>query len=138
MKLKILLNSKKICYIFGESHFHQDEVNGIREKIIKIKPDIILHELYYEDKQFFKKYNLKVIPLEDQPLDNEPFRDREIEMLKNIKKALRKYDSICVVVGDTHLRTIQTPELGKRSVIQAWASNKKNVKIIRSKYREIQ
>lgn len=45
---------------------------------------------------------------------------------------------VVVVLGDTHLRTIKTKELGDVSLIQKWAKNKPNVKIIRSQNMEIQ
>ena len=136
MKIKIIIKLKK-CYIFGESHFHRDEVDDIRKKIIKIKPDIILHELWWEDKEFYKKYNIECVPLEDEPKKDEDFQTREVEMLANLKNALQKYNKICVVVGDTHLRTITTEELEEASIFARWC-RKNNCEIIRSKYKEIQ
>ena len=65
-------------------------------------------------------------------------RHREENMLRNIDFArsggLYNNDSknIAVVVGDTHLRTIETPELGKASPFHNRGFN-----IIRSKYSEI-
>jgi hypothetical protein len=53
MKIKIIFSNK--CYVFGESHFHRDEVEIIKKEIIRIKPDIVLHELWWEDKEFYKK-----------------------------------------------------------------------------------
>lgn len=131
-------------YIFGESHFHRDEVDGIRKEVVKLNPDIVLHELYKEDGKFYKKYDIKVIPLEPTVSRNnnslkEYFKIRENNMLDNIKKIYEsnKYKTICVVVGDTHLRESKTKELGDISPITIWAKNNKNVKIIRSKYKEI-
>ena len=62
----------------------------------------------------------------------EQFKNREEAMAKNIEVALKKYKKIVIVVGDTHLRTIDTPELGPKSPFY-----NRDYTIIRSKYKEI-
>ena len=61
---------------------------------------------------------------------------RETRMVQKIKEYYNK-GKIVVVVGDTHLRTIKTPELGDISLIQKTFGYDKNVRIIRSKNGEI-
>jgi len=138
--------NKTEIYVFGETHSHWDEVSRIRNKIVKLKPDIILHELWWEDETFYKKHlpNTKILPLEPSNTENrkipkdleKQFKVRETEMINTIKKVIKKYpDSrIAVVVGDTHLRTI--PAVFKHTMLTDYL-NSINAKIIRSKYSEI-
>lgn len=139
MKIKIKL--KKV-YIFGESHFHFDEVQRIRNEILKIKPDLVLHELYEDDKSFYEENNIKIERLEKEiPTQKDiktSFKIRENNILNKIIDSIQKYNKICIVIGDTHLRTISTKELGPTSPIHIWASKKGCVEIIRSKYGEIE
>ena len=135
------LNSFDIkMYIFGENHFSED-VSIIRNKICRISPKFILHELADEDKEFYAKNlpNTKLIKIDIKTVDNLPLKDkfeiREKHMLKIIKNYYGS-EITCVVVGDTHLRTIETTELGEISPISLWAK-KKNIKVIRSKSGEI-
>ena len=51
--LEAIQNNTKNITVYGESHFHRDEVDRIRNDIIKLKPDIIIHELP-EDYKFYK------------------------------------------------------------------------------------
>lgn len=148
-KLVSPIQNKHNVIVYGESHFNPDEVHSIRAQVIKNKPDIIVHEIP-EDAEFYKKYlpNTKFYHLErglDQNIykyfsDNlaEQFKHRESNMLRNIDYAgfsgLNNSGpkNINVVVGDTHLRTIDTPELGKKSPFHGRGYN-----IVRSKYGEI-
>ena len=112
---KIILESlqdkiKHKVIVYGEAHFHRDEVDRIRNDIIKLKPDIIIHELP-EDYKFYK---IHLPSTRFYQLDKMPPK------------------VVVIVVGDTHLRTIQTPELGKASPFYKY-----NFNIIRSKYPEI-
>ena len=135
--------------VYGENHFKPDEVHFIRAQIIKNKPDIIVHEIP-EDASFYKQHlpNTKFYQLE-RGLDKNiykyfkddlvsQFKHREENMLRNIDFARsgglynNGSKNITVVVGDTHLRTIETPELGKASPFHNRGFN-----IIRSKYSEI-
>ena len=135
--------------VYGENHFKPDEVHFIRAQIIKNKPDIIVHEIP-EDASFYKQHlpNTKFYQLE-RGLDKNiykyfkddlvsQFKHREENMLRNIDFARsgglynNGSKNITVVVGDTHLRTIETPELGKASPFHNRGFN-----IIRSKYPEI-
>lgn len=136
--------------VYGESHFNPDEVHSIRAQIIKNKPDIIVHEIP-EDAEFYKQHlpNTKFFHLErglDKNIykyfpDNltEQFKHREANMIRNIEFAgfngLNNSGpkNINVVVGDTHLRTIDTPELGKKSPFHGRGYN-----IVRSNYKEIE
>ena len=53
MKLKI--------NVYGEMHFAENEVEDIRNKIIKDKPDLILLENYEDDKDFYKDKTKSII-----------------------------------------------------------------------------
>jgi len=79
------------------------------------------------------------IDLEDVPqhysLKNK-FLLREKHMVEKIKEYLGK-GKIVVIVGDTHLRTIRTNELGDASLIYKEFRFDNKVKIERSKYKEI-
>lgn len=136
--------------VYGEHHFKPDEVHSIRAQVIKNNPDIIVHEIP-EDATFYKQHlpNTRFYHLErglDQKIykyfpDNlaEQFKHRETNMLRNIDYAGFSGlvdtgpKNINVVVGDTHLRTIDTPELGKRSPFHERGYN-----IVRSNYKEIE
>lgn len=151
---KIILESlqnktKHKVIVYGEAHFHRDEVDRIRNDIIKLKPDIIIHELP-EDHKFYKIHlpSTRFYQLErglDQNIYKyfkgdykKQFEIREKNMLRNIDFVLSDGlvkmppKVVAVVVGDTHLRTIETPELGKASPFYKY-----NFNIIRSKYPEI-
>ena len=132
--------------VYGESHFNPNEIHSIRAQIIKNNPDIIVHEIP-EDASFYKQHlpNTKFYHLErglDQKIYKyfpndlaSQFKHREANMLRNIDY-VGLVDTgpknINVVVGDTHLRTINTPELGEASPFHNRGYN-----IIRSKYSEI-
>lgn len=91
------------------------------------------------------KYNIPLIGIDIDNYDNklknlslkEIFRLREERMVEKIYQFYNK-GRIVVVVGDTHLRTLKTRELGDISLIQKRFSNDRNVKIIRSFRREIE
>jgi len=55
--------------------------------------------------------------LKDKPLI-EVFAAREARMLATLLSVSRRIEDIVMVVGDTHLRTVETPELGPISPIQ--------------------
>lgn len=143
MKIKDVDQTKKI-FLYGENHTVSDEVENIREKIIKLNPDVIVHELYWEDKEFYNKVlpNTEVIPLEDEVENNNDlisqFKKREESMIDHLNSVIEKeYNVIAVVVGDTHLRTIKTKELGDVSPLVKWATDN-NAQIIRSSHKEIE
>ena len=102
-------------YVFGETHSNIKEVKRIQKEVIKLKPDIIIHELDWEDKDFYKKHlpNTKVLPLEPSNIEGrilpknlkEQFKIREKEMLSSLNK-LPSNKKIAVIIGDTHIRTI--------------------------------
>jgi len=130
-------------YVFGENHSNADEVNRIRQQVLKLKPDYVIHELDWEDKDFYKKHGMKVLPLEPSNVEGrklpkdlkEQFKIREKEMIKTIKK-IKPGEKVVIVIGDTHLRTIQTPELGPASPLGPVLKSL-NAKISRSKNKEI-
>lgn len=130
--------------IFGENHTVPEEVEQIRKKVIMFNPDVILHEMYWEDEEFYNRYlpHVKVMPLEDEveqtdlPI-KEMFVIRERSMIEHLSDAEAKYNRIAVVIGDTHLRTISTEELGDKSPIVTWAKEN-DAKVIRSSYGEIE
>lgn len=68
----------------------------------------------------------------------ESFEIRESRMINVINQNVNKYKKVVIVVGDTHLRTIRTKELGDISPIYRKFKNWKNALIIRSKTREIE
>jgi len=143
MKISDVDQNKKIV-LYGENHSDSDEVESIRERVIKLNPDVILHELYWEDKEFYNSVlpDTEVIPLEDEVENNDDlisqFKKREASMIDHLDSVINKdYDTIAVVVGDTHLRTISTDELGNASPLVKWAKDN-NAKIMRSSHKEIE
>lgn len=145
MKIEQLMVKSKSTpelIIFGENHFKFDEVSRIRQKVIEFKPDIIVHELFWEDESYYKNHlpDVLVVPLEKEVGESNSlkaqFTSREKSMMSHLTRYYRNYNRIAVVIGDTHLRTIDTKELGKRSPIVQWVRNI-GAKIIRRKYQEI-
>lgn len=131
--------------IYGENHNEYDLVTKIREAIVELNPSVILHELYPSDKNYYEKYlpNTVFEPLENeytQELETMSLKDqfevREQSMINHLNEAIKQYERIAVVVGDTHLRTIETDELGEQSPINNWAKNHDAI-IVRSPYKEI-
>lgn len=125
--------------------------------MIKLKPDIILLENYEDDVELYKIAlpKTEILDLEDGVIFKEKdslsnqFRDRENCMLKNIKKVITNLHSnkspvhICIVVGDTHLRTIETNELGKAILSLGLMTINNTIEqtmciVHRSKYKEIE
>lgn len=144
--------------IFGEDHSPQERTR-IETHIRKLKPDYILSEelgpyKYFTQKEILKgirekKYsnsdrtfklglelNIPVIGID--VWDNLPtnliqqFKIREKYMVNTIN-SYRNKGLICVIIGDAHLRTIKTKELGNSSPL----NRIRNIKIYRSKNREI-
>lgn len=144
--MKITIN------VYGESHFHKDEVESIRNKIIKDNPNFILLE-NIEDKKLYEEKLKNVIIKRLEPVFKNKeltllnqFILREDRMIKNITSLLNNFDTdtdviICIQVGDTHLRTIKTKELGDYKLRKYLDDLKKmdyiKLNIIRSKYKEI-
>lgn len=146
--------------VFGEAHFHKDDVGRIQKETIRIKPDVIISELDDDDLIYKKSlHNIKILRLENN-LDSNIFENykndlvkqfeiRETNMINNIKLALKDNPNkhIVIVVGDTHLRTLSVKELGTPilrnyldSLIQQnYLKDNKDivVNIVRSKYPEI-
>ena len=141
-KLKII--------VYGEAHFHFDEVEDIRDSIIKNKPDYILLE-NIEDKQLYLDIIPNIVVKRLEPVFNnkelsllEQFKVRENNMIGRINKLISsiKVDStICIQTGDTHLRSIKTKELGEnilRKYLDILSKDRYiTVNINRSKYKEI-
>lgn len=94
-------NIKTVMY--GEMHNVQEDIDRIRQQIINQQPDIILHEMYEDDKEFYEEHDLKIQPLEPTFI-SEKFITRESIMAMEIIKAMVKYENVAVVVGDTHIR----------------------------------
>lgn len=143
MKLKI--------NVYGEMHFAENEVEDIRNKIIKDKPDLVLLENYEDDKDFYKDKTKSIIKKLEKVYTKKnesllkQFMDREIVMKETVQKyinqILKEEDKvISIQVGDTHLRTIDTKELGKpifRNYLDSLKSDNITINIIRSKHKEI-
>ena len=89
--------SSKEFIVFGEMHNKSDEVNRICKEIIKLKPDYVIHELAWEDRDYYKKQlpNTKVLPLEPSMVEGkrypkdvkQQFKIREAEMIKSLENA---------------------------------------------------
>ncbi len=104
----------KLVYLFGENHFLIKEVEQIRTNVVdlfRIHEDaILLHEIYWEEISFYKKYNIQVFPLEKEQNENandklsKQLYDREMDMLETIQQAMLKHNVVIVVCGDTHIR----------------------------------
>lgn len=137
--------------VYGEMHFAENEVEDIRNKIIKDKPDLILLENYEDDKDFYKDKTKSIIKKLEKVYTKKnesllkQFMDREIVMKETVQKyinqILKEEDKvISIQVGDTHLRTIDTKELGKpifRNYLDSLKSDNITINIIRSKHKEI-
>ncbi len=130
--------------VYGEMHFFIEEVDEIRGKIIDDKPTIILLE-NMEDKEYYNKnIKAKVYRLEPEYKAKgeslvKQFLTRERAMIATIKAVIKESDDsdiICIQVGDTHLRTIYTKELGLATLNQ-YLVTVDDIEIIRSKHGEI-
>jgi hypothetical protein len=143
LKIEQLIE-EAIYAAYGEAHDHRKEVDQIRQKVIREKPNIIIHELDFEDRAFYKKHlpNTKVIALEPKNINRrkypkdlkKQFLIRENEMIDTLKKYINSSKNIIIIVGDTHLRE-NGLEIGPNFLTQFLKKN--NVKIIRSKHKEI-
>ena len=126
--------------IWGESHFHRDEVQRIRLEVLSFNPDTILLESKWEARYYRKALSrVETVWIDkrvskDLPLPKQ-FSIREENMLRLMDKHYTR-ERVAIVVGDTHLRTIATPELGRVSPIAQWAHNN-GVTTHRSLYPEI-
>lgn len=130
--------------VHGENHFDYDEVESIRESVKSeyTKNTIVLHELSRMDRKYYEKEGIKIEQLEKMPKKKSSmklkFITRESNMITKIDEALEKYDRVIVVVGDTHLRTIETKELGEPTLYNyLMALQDVNVTIHRSNNPEI-
>ena len=153
-------------FIHGENHT-LGELKLIEKSIIKHEPDFFLSEALgphrymtneeivkgKRSKNYIKGFNdwdfelglrldIPIIGIDlwltkAQNKDKvKSFKLREAQMLKVIKEFHGK-GSVCVVLGDTHLRTIETDELGPVSPITAYFKSQSNATIIRSDHGEI-
>lgn len=132
--------------VYGESHFHSDEVTRIRDSIVEINPNILLLE-NVEDKSYYEtRVKSKILELEEEYIGkngeslSKQFMIREKRMISNIQNILKKAkksDVICIQVGDTHLRTIYTKELGINR-LRMYLDSLNDVTIVRSEYKEIE
>lgn len=155
--LEYIQNKNKVI-IFGEDHSSKERTI-IENKIRKIRPDYLLSEelgphRYFTGKEIRKglklnrysnsdrtfklglELNIPVIGIDlwhNLPNNlKEQFKIRENHMVKVIN-SFKDKGLICVIVGDTHLRTIRTKELGKPSPL----NDIKNATIYRSGNKEI-
>lgn len=119
-----------------EAYTTQAKRKGIEQEIYSIGPNS-----YY----LGIKLNIPVIGIDswDSTIDwnnistANAFSIREKRMVEVIKEYMTQ-GNIAVIVGDSHLRTIRTPELGDISPIYMQFKNKRNVRIIRSPIGEIE
>lgn len=124
-----------IVKIYGEMHNHFDDVKRIRDMVVEQEPDVVLHELYDDDREYYAEYGIKVVPLE--PVYNSGnFYIRELTMLIEIYKSMIEYKNIAVVIGDTHIRSQSVDDL-KESPIRNYLEPYPFVEFIRSPYKEL-
>ena len=134
-----------IIKVYGEMHFFIEEVDEIRSKIVDDKPTIILLENMEDIEYYNKNTDAKVYRLEPEYKAKgetllKQFLTRERAMISTIKAIIKKSDDndvICIQVGDTHLRTIYTKELGLATLNQ-YLVTIDGIEINRSKHREIE
>ena len=138
------LKRSKTIIILGESHFIREEVDHIRQKVIKINPDVIIHELWWDEESFFQKHlpNTKLEALESQTSVyrnddslKEKMLKREQDMINRLNDIVDDYKTIVIVVGDTHLRYKGDSDIGERSPLVDWAVEM-GAKTIRSSHKE--
>jgi len=124
-----------IVKIYGEMHNKSRDIDRIRRLVLEQEPDIILHEMYEDDKEFYEDYDVEYVPLE--PTFPSPrFDIRELVMTIEILKAMIEYKNIAVVVGDTHIRSQPVDDLGN-SLIRSKLGKYKCIGFIRSPYSEV-
>ena len=148
-------NMKITINVYGEAHFVRKEVEEVRKKILGSTPDVILLENYDDDKDYYAKNSKAEVKRLEPEFQRKTmsilkqFELRENMMIKSILQILAKISNnevkdnqyvIAIQIGDTHLRTIHTKELGIPIFSNFLNSlNRKNVKvnIFRSKHGEI-
>lgn len=126
------MSGKKLI-IFGEMHF-TDDVDRIRDNTIKLQPDIILHEMYNDECEFYNNHYIKIKPLETIVYDK--FYHRELHMTNNIIQALLEYNHVVVILGDTHIRYGSVDDLPKSIITETFKSYDFS-SINRSSYKEV-
>ena len=102
--------NKTFYYVFGEIHSNMKDVKDIQKQVRKLKPDLIIAEIDWEEKIIYPEF--KVIALEPSndgkrklPKDiKKSFKIREKEMVQVLKKYKNSGLKIAVIVGDTHIR----------------------------------
>ncbi len=143
--------------IVGEIHTSQKSIKRVVELTEMFKPDILLHELLYDDlcmtpdvikerlrkcrmgslcdprlnKDIYELGHRLELPLVgiDLPRGG-TFRERETHMVSKIESWYRRH-RVLVVVGDTHLRDRPIPRVPHRSLIRDRFDNDPKVTISR-------
>lgn len=111
----------------------------IQDRLNKCDKENLCDSRYNKDiYEFGLKSNIKLVGIDINDIPNakqlstrDKFKIREAHMIKIIDRY--SGSKICVVVGDTHLRKIETKELG--SVSPIYEKYKDKALIIRSKHR---
>lgn len=151
--------NKTQCLILGEIHTSKQSRAAIEQKIKEFRPDILLHELLYDDfchtpedtRQRLRScrlgstcdprlnkdiYQLGLelkIPLLGIDLpQGGTFRERETHMVNKIEGWFNRGFRMVVVVGDTHLRDMLLPRIPHRSLIRNQYDNNPKVTIERA------
>lgn len=138
--------------VYGEMHFNRQEVISIREKIVNDKADIILLESYDDDKDYYKIHSNSTIKRLEKTFNKKgvsllkQFTERENTMKecvqKHVDKLLKDLEddkenkTLSIQVGDTHLRTVNTKELGT-PIFRKYLDSLKNEKITVNIYRSL-
>lgn len=120
------VKAKELYRLSEESHYYQGLTKLWLEHIISNKQNVIYKGIELITDQDYSKISLK-----------EQFMLREDHWMGIIDKEILT-KRVLVIVGDTHLRTIETKELGRVSPLYTKFLNRTDAVIIRTQQGEIQ
>ena len=120
------VKAKELYRLSEESHYYQGLTKLWLEYIISNKQNVIYKGIELITDQDYSKISLK-----------EQFMLREDHWMGIIDKEILT-KRVLVIVGDTHLRTIETKELGRASPLYTKFLNRTDAVIIRTQQGEIQ
>ena len=120
------VKAKELYRLSEESHYYQGLTKLWLEYIISNKQNVIYKGIELITDQDYSKISLK-----------EQFMLREDHWMGIIDKEILT-KRVLIIVGDTHLRTIETKELGRASPLYTKFLNRTDAVIIRTQQGEIQ